>query len=392
MASYYFRNTGNTAWTTASNWSLTDGGGATGAVPLATDDAFFSNNSGNVVCSGAPVCKTLDFTKGTGFTGTISLTNPLVVSGNVTLNAGMGTISGAGSLTLNASATLTSNGKVWGSNIVLAINLTTYTFADNWTITGLTTLSTSTINGNTLTMNGGLTTVGNPNGTTNFVFGGGTFSSTISSNLGVQNNITINSAGSVSIGTAVAPFVWSGGTFTYTAGTITQAYLSLWGGSAMTFNTSGMTFNSIATSNNTIAQTFTLSSTLNATSLTLGFSAILSNNIVFAGSAGFNVGSLTIIFGNSTKSLTLASGVTYNVNTSFTLTSGTSAIHQTIKSSTGGVKAILTLKNGASQDLSFVNFTDIDASAGKTIGTYKGTIATSLNVKNLPVDIQAITN
>ena len=39
MAIYYFRNTGSTAWATSTNWSLTSGGGATGAVTGYTYDA-----------------------------------------------------------------------------------------------------------------------------------------------------------------------------------------------------------------------------------------------------------------------------------------------------------------------------------------------------------------
>jgi len=50
MATYYFRNVG-TDWGTAANWSLTNGGGATGAVPTASDDALFTINSGNCTSS-----------------------------------------------------------------------------------------------------------------------------------------------------------------------------------------------------------------------------------------------------------------------------------------------------------------------------------------------------
>ena len=99
MPSYYFRSTGSTAWNLASNWSLTDGGLATGAVPTNADDAFFSNNSGNCVLNAASlVCKTLDFTKGTGYSNIFTLTNGVTVSGNITLSSAM-TITGTGTLT-----------------------------------------------------------------------------------------------------------------------------------------------------------------------------------------------------------------------------------------------------------------------------------------------------
>ena len=98
MASYYFRNTGNTDWGTATNWSLTDGGLATGLVPTASDDAFFSNNSGNCVTNApSKVCLNLDFTQGTGFVGSFQNSNGLTIGGNITLNGAM-TYSGTGTL------------------------------------------------------------------------------------------------------------------------------------------------------------------------------------------------------------------------------------------------------------------------------------------------------
>jgi hypothetical protein len=43
----HFRNTGNTLWSVASNWSLTDGGPGNGRVPTPDDDVRFTSNSGN---------------------------------------------------------------------------------------------------------------------------------------------------------------------------------------------------------------------------------------------------------------------------------------------------------------------------------------------------------
>jgi len=40
---------------------------------------------------------------------------------------------------------------------------------------------------------------------------------------------------------------------------------------------------------------------------------------------------------------------------------------------------LLTLNRGATHDLSFVNATDIDSSAGTTIYTYKGTLSNATN-------------
>jgi hypothetical protein len=106
-ASYYFRNAG-VNWGTAANWSLTDGGGATGAVPLSTDLVYFTTNSGNCTLDASnKVCKAINFT---GYTNTITFTNSLTVSGSVILSTGMG-FAGSGTLTINAAGGLTTKGK-----------------------------------------------------------------------------------------------------------------------------------------------------------------------------------------------------------------------------------------------------------------------------------------
>lgn len=393
MPSYYFRNTGNTATNLASNWSLTDGGGATGLVPTSLDDAYFTSNSGNCIPSTGFVCKILIFSGvGAGnYSNIFTITNAITVSGNVTLSSTM-TITGTQYITINATATLTSNGKTWTGGFGLT-NPITVTLADNWVITGNINITTGAIviNGNQITLNGGMTCGGSPaptlSGTTTLVFGNGTFSG--AGGNGVSNNITINSAGSVSVGTSGSPFILNGGTFTYTAGTITQAYLTL-NGAAFTFNTSGMNFNAITTGGFTSPSTITLASIWNVTSYTVGFSSASNQNLTFAGTAGFNIG--TLISNQANKTITLVSGVTYNINTSITSLFGTSANHNKIISSIGGIKSILTLKQGATQDLSFVDFTDIDGltNGQKTICTYKGVLTNTSGIRLLPTDVQTI--
>ena len=165
MATYYFRNTGDVNWGTATNWSLTDGGGATGAVPTAADDAVFTNNSGNcTVNATGRVCLTLNFAT---YTNTITMTNQISVAGNVTLGAGMG-IAGAGRLVLTTNnLTLTSNGKTWPNELATGGSaIITITLADDWVIGGTLNLGSTntsgvaqknTFNGFTLSIGGGLT-------------------------------------------------------------------------------------------------------------------------------------------------------------------------------------------------------------------------------------------
>jgi len=151
MATYYFRNTGTGVWGTASNWSLTSGGGATGAVPTAADTAVFDSNSISCTLNTSNrVCLSLSATT---YTNTLALTTlNLTVSGNINLGSGMSITTSTGSLIVNANSTLTSNNKTLTVPFVAQTAGITLTFEDNWifasgfTITG--TLA-SPITGNT---------------------------------------------------------------------------------------------------------------------------------------------------------------------------------------------------------------------------------------------------
>ena len=106
-ASYYFR-TGGGNWGTAGNWSLTDGGGATGAVPTSSDLAYFTSNSGNCTLDASnKVCKAFN---AYSYTGTLTMTYSITVSGSVVIGTGM-IITGAGTWTINAAGGFTTNGK-----------------------------------------------------------------------------------------------------------------------------------------------------------------------------------------------------------------------------------------------------------------------------------------
>ena len=104
----YVRTIGGN-WGTTATWSLTDGGGATGVVPLATDSVYLTSNSGTpVTLNVAGVCKTLNIN---GFTGTLTMTNGITISGNTTINSPSMTFSGTGTLTTNAAGLFKTNGK-----------------------------------------------------------------------------------------------------------------------------------------------------------------------------------------------------------------------------------------------------------------------------------------
>jgi hypothetical protein len=94
--------------------------------------------------------------------------------------------------------------------------------------------------------------------------------------------------------------------------------------------------------------------------------------------------SLTLDFGNGfisgltltsiSKTISLASSIRISV---ILATSGISTAHNIINSTVGGTKRTLI---NYTQDLSFVDFTDIDGTSGPIIRTYKGTITNSTGV------------
>lgn len=363
-------------------WSRTDGGSIGYGQPSTTDDAYFTSNSGNCTLNVAGLCKTLIFSGvGAGnYSGAFTLTNNVSVYGNVTLASTM-TITGTLTLTVNATATLTSNGNTWTGALTLTGTTSTFTFADNWQINGSFNNATSN----------------------NIINGGGSILSVggnVSFSQGASGNIIINMNGTgtlAGINCSIAEIRFAGTitfpgittnttTYTYVSGTVTiSGAITQITGTGITFNNCGtLTFGTL--SFNPIVCTITLSGTnpnINFSTITIAAASA----VTWAGTGNITCGTLNL---NSNGNFTLIAGKSFTINTAFTSIAGTSAAHTPIKSSVGGTKAILTLTQGASQNLGFVNFTDIDASLGKTIGTFNGTIATSNNVRLLPTDVQTI--
>ena len=131
MATYYFRNTGTGVWGTSSNWSLTSGGGATGAVPTASDTAVFDSNSISCTLNTSNrVCLALSATT---YTNTLAFTTlNLTVSGNINLGSGMTLTTTTGGLVVNANSTITTNGKTMSVPFSALTGGITLTFADDF--------------------------------------------------------------------------------------------------------------------------------------------------------------------------------------------------------------------------------------------------------------------
>jgi len=251
MAAYYFRNVG-TDWNTASNWSLTDGGGATGAVPTSADDAYFTSQSGSCTISTASrVCKTLIFSGiGAGdYANTFTLNNTLAVSGTVILSASM-TYAGTSTLTINTAASLTSNGKTLTSSFNFTGSAALLTLEDNVTINGSFGIGSGTIRGNTLRVGGsfsqlsaGTTSTIDSNieliGTGNITTGGG------GGNFGGFGSIIVNTTGTITVTTLILNCtVGSARSFVYTAGNLlfaaAPAFLALGSGTNLILDLKGV--------------------------------------------------------------------------------------------------------------------------------------------------------
>lgn len=393
MAIYYFRNTGDVNWGTATNWSLTDGGGATGAVPTAADDAYFTSNSGNcTVNTSARVCKTLIFSGvGAGnYANTLTMTNAITASGSVTLSATM-TIAGTAALTINATGTLTSNTKTWPNSLTLAGTSQTYTLADNWTVTGSLTLSGTTAVNLTgafnMNVGGSLTVAVTSTGTvsaTIILNGTGTWSGSTA----LRNNLTINTAGTITINSNIG---FNTGTLTYTAGTVnvTAGTLNILASTTTTLATNGILWNNVQFSGtSTIA---TLTNDLTCVLLFLGSTSTVNGSTIYTNGLQVNgsITGTTNIEINGTGTWTGIGGYfTNNLNincTALTITGPAGYRTGTLTYTAGAVTTTgSTLTIGASTTLNTngINWDNISISG--TITLTLNSLLTALGTLTLP--------
>src|SRR3989344_4247098 len=327
MAARYFINGGvNSNWSTSGNWSATDGGAASGVKPASTDDVFFTANSPNCTADTAGVGRPLNFA---GYASPISMNAGLTISGSVTLVSAM-TIAGTSGLTVSATATLTSNGKVWPNALTLN-GAVTHTLADNWDVDGLLTFgatsTTTVINGFQITASAGVTcssAAGSTSGTTNIILDGtGTFQGS-SNTAQLRNNVTINTAGTITIGTNL---VYNTSTFTYTAGTVVTTSSTLTTASSTTFACNGITWDNVALSGVTVTMTF--NENLNLTGLlsiaTSNQNMTLTGNTInaaggvrYGGTTG-TISGTTVINVNGTGTLDGPSASTGGINNQITI-------------------------------------------------------------------------
>jgi len=303
----------------------------TSVVPTSTDNIVClpAGASGNLTIdnTGTPSCASIDFTN---YTNTVTWNNTLLVAGNVTLVSAMTITTSAGTpvLNINTTATLTSNTKAFPYQLGFNPgNATTYTFADNWTVGSVVQAvggsGILTLNGNTLTINGNITTPYTGEvmkGTTALVFNG---TMSVTANISYGNSINISATGNVTFG---ATFTYQGTSFTCnTSATVNASSSTLVVESTATYDLNPITWQNIKHSANA---TITLSSNLNAGQFQMigyngvynGNSVNLTNGIVLISGSGSTISGTAnfIVTGG-----TVAGTTGYSWATNLTLTTCT---------------------------------------------------------------------
>ncbi len=202
------------------------------------------------------------------------------------------------------------------------------------------------------------------------------YTSTITWNgtLVVAGNITLGAnmtiAGASSITSSAA------GTLTSNGKTWPNSVAATTGAGTRTF-ADAWTIGGTLTSN--ITTTFALNGLLTVAAIVISNGA--SVPVTFAGAFGFitntlNLGGVLVAINH-----TFANGVTYTVNTGITINQAASATKPTITSDHATNKAIFNIKQGATCSCN-CNFTRIDASGGRAINTFNGTVTTCLNINS----------
>lgn len=284
------------------NWNAT-GTWVGGVVPVAGDDVNFTATSGNLTVN-VSTANLIGITFA-NYVGTITFSNAINTSGFVNLGTGGYTQAGANGINLVGTTTLTSGGVTWSRTLTFSGTSITYTLSGNWTSTGTVTFSgttATTVNGNTLNIGGNLTvaSAATISGTTTFNFNGtGTWNA--SGGGVIRNNTTVNTAGTLTIGTNI---YYDTGTLTYTAGTVTTTSSTLNIAANTTLATNGISWNNITTSG-TI--TITLSNNLT-----------LTGNLTVGGTLAFTLGGNSIV--SSSASLVTQANSTFTVPQNLTFT------------------------------------------------------------------------
>lgn len=359
------------------NWSATSGGANNASSPGLTDDVIFDGvgataNTNSGISASVTI---LSYTVSSGYTANINHGNgtTLTVAGNVTWHSGF-TFTGAGAMTISATSTITSGGKTFGGQITLSGASTTKTLVGNFVTTGLLALSGSnqTLNATTNeTFSSNGFNVGSQMlaGSAKIILTGGTWTNGfgVANDMDIAGNVTVSGGVVFGVSTAFK-------TLTYVSGTVTTAGSSLNLVTGTTINTNGITWNNVVISGSgaisiSITSTLTISGTLtinNGISLTLG------------GTHGF-VAHTVACNHISSATQTFVNGVTYTITNAFNAFASRTGSILAFTSNHASNKAIITLAQGATCNV-LASFTRIDASGGRPIRTFNGTVTDCVNI------------
>ncbi len=382
---------------TSQTYTLIDNWAISGLFTCNGTTATTINGAFTITCSGGYTQTTVSTVSGTvsikltggTWSGTavlylqtnLEIAGNITVSGNVAYDTGTllytsGTVTTTGStVTVIRSTTFNTSGMTW-NNINFQQTMTV-TLSSNFNLSGTlsiaATTTTTTINGFAINCSGSFTVNGSGNfctGTTNIVMNGtGNLGAATSGSGTCRNNLTINSAGTI---TMLAFFSYRTGTFTFD--TTTNSNTLQLKDASCTLDVAGITWMTIAI---TAAITITLNGILYASG-----TMSTTQTVTFTGGSGFSVKSFTCT--TAGRTITLEAGDVYDVspngNGALTLT-GTAASPIILTSNSGSVQAILTLHNlaGTTQDVSFVTATRINSENDQTIWNRKGTLTTASN-------------
>jgi hypothetical protein len=333
MAARTVSNTGGN-WNATATW-------VGGVVPVNADTVDFTATSGNLTIN--VTTATLAGINFTNYVNTITFNANISVNTSVNLGTGGYTQAGAGTfgLTIGLSTTITSNGVFWNNLLTFAGNTATYTLADNLTVTGNIVMigtSSNIFTNSTLYIGGNLTisSTVTVSGTTEFVFNGtGTWS--YPSSGVIRNNLTINTAGTITVSGNV---YYNTGTLTYINGEVITTGSTLNIGASTTLDTNILNWHNVSFT----AGTTTLTSDLNCQNLIINCNSVPQINlkkIYVSGNLQIDGTNLTqgtteiVLIGTGTWSNSSNGTLNINltINTSGTIKLGTN-IHYAIKTLT----------------------------------------------------------
>jgi len=334
---------------------------------------------------------------GTGIFSGISpfdtIYNPFIInspSGSITIQGEMAIGKSltyiTGSITMSGNTYLYLRGATGSMDVSFAPNKKWYyiSIVPTQTINILTDLYTDTLSlsrpvltGNNIYVYKDLYSLG-PSGTTKIIIAGSGSWFGADSFYYLGNDLIINTTSSFKF---AGPYLnYNSAKMTYISGNVTfpsppSVSSSLFVTGNTTFDTSGMTFNEITFASGVT----TLSSSLNATTMSLGPS-----EITFTGSAGFNTKILSVVSSSVTaRFINLTPGITYNVSEKFNST-GSAGVNIVFRASSSAFRPYFNLALTGSQDVRYTNATNIDSSGGQMIFSIGGTLINSINWSNYP--------